>query len=119
MHEFWKFLVMNWWLFFLFGGGVISWLGETFDVGVSALRRRQKQKRKHELALKRMELKIAQENRKHELALPAGTLPKPGPCPHRPQNVKPVYSGDEAVAWLCTACDTQLPKDWAIRKEDL
>jgi hypothetical protein len=117
MHEVLRLLATYFWLLFVFGGVILSWLGEVFDVGISALKRRRKARRKHELALRRLELKIAQA--KAAAALPAGTLPEPGPCPHRPRNVKPVYSGDEPVAWLCTACGTQLPANWAVRSEDL
>lgn len=49
---------------------------------------------------------------------PAGL--RPGPCPHRPKNVKAVMGTDgELKSWLCTACDTPLPAGWAVLEEDL
>jgi len=105
-------LLGYWWVFFLFGGAALEWLGETFGCGLGALRRRSKLKHKRRLELKRLELRIA--------AAKAGVLaraqPKPGPCVHR--NVRPVVADDEVVGWLC-ACDAQLPADWAVREEDL
>lgn len=47
----------------------------------------------------------------------ASGAPRPGPCVHR--DVVPVISAaEELVAWLCK-CGTQLPRDWAVREEDL
>ena len=124
MHEFLQLLAGWWWLLLIFGGAILEFVGETFDVGVTALRWRAKAKRKHQLELKRLELKrlelqIARAN--------AGEVPgdgaarltvKPGPCVHR--NVVPVISrAEELVAWLCRSCDARLPADWAVREEDL
>lgn len=108
-------LLGYWWLALIFGGAILEFIGETFDVGLSALRRRSKLRHKRHLEIKRMELQIAQAK--------AGVIPfsapkKPGPCVHR--NVVPVVAADETVsAWLCRSCDAQLPPDWAVREEDL
>jgi hypothetical protein len=118
MHEALRLLGAYFWLLFIFGGAIVGWLAETLDVGVSALRRRKKAKRRHELALKRVELKIAQANA--AAALPAAdTRPKPGPCVHR--DVRAVVNSvtDSTEAWLCKTCGEQLPANWAIRSEDL
>ena len=41
------------------------------------------------------------------------TLAQPGRCKH--WHAKQVRNAnDDLVAWLCTDCDTQLPRDWAI-----
>jgi hypothetical protein len=108
------------WLIFVGAG---EWIGDKYNIGVRALARRRQRRRKHQLALKKLELKIAQEMAG---ARPATTLEEeekaaaPGPCPHRPRNIKAVIGTDDVLrSWLCTACDTQLPADWAVREEDL
>lgn len=103
----WLLILVLWWLF---GGGVTV-----------AARRYVKGRRKHKLAVRELELKIARERngvpaltRKEEK-----TLPKPGPCVHR--NVKAVVSAfpeEKVVGWLCE-CSEQLPANWAVRQEDL
>ena len=107
-------LVGYWWLILLFGGAALEWIGETFDVGLSALYRRAELKHQRQMDLKRVELEILQAK---SGAVPS-SLPKPGPCVHR--KVVPVVAADETVtAWLCKSCDGQLPADWAVREEDL
>ena len=72
--------------------------------------------RRHE---RRME-EITARNRFPGFPLPpAAVSPKPGPCVHR--NVAAIVPAgeDKPVGWLCRACDTQLPADWAVRQEDL
>jgi hypothetical protein len=111
VHEFFKFVGDNIWWVFIFGGGIFGWIGERFD----AMRRRGQRKRRHQIALKRLDLQIAQA-KAQSLPLPAADV-KPGKCVHR--NVTQVMSDDKVVAWLCKSCDAQLPADWAVRKEDL
>ena len=107
-------LLGYWWVALIFGGAVLEWIGETFNVGVGALRRRAKLRHKRRMELRRVELQIAQAKTG---AVPS-LLPKPGPCVHR--HVAPVVSAaEELVGWLCRGCDAQLPPDWAVREEDL
>ncbi len=116
--DWWSVLIWGW-LIFTFVG---EWVGDKYNVGVRALHRRAQRRRKHKLAMKKLELRIAQETARDR---PALTLEEekaavPGPCPHRPWNVKAVMGADDTLrAWLCTACDTQLPASWAVREEDL
>ena len=104
-------LIGYWWLFLLFGGAALEWLGETFDVGLSALYRKAELRHERQMDLKRVELEILQAK--------TGTaaMPAPGPCVHR--NVIPVVADETVAAWLCKSCDAQLPADWAVRREDL
>jgi len=106
-------LITYWWVFLIFGGGLLEWIGETFDIGLSALHRRSRLRHKRQMALKRMELEIAQAK-----SGAASSLPKPGPCVHR--NVRPVIAAgeDEPCAWLCR-CGERLPANWAVYEEDL
>ena len=105
-----------WWLLLIFGGGILEWIAETFDVGVSALQRRAKAKRKHQLALRKLELEIARTNAGKTAE--ASLAVTPGPCVHR--RVKQIRDvTDELVGWLCVGCDTRLPADWAVAAEDL
>jgi DNA-binding IclR family transcriptional regulator len=79
-----------------------------------ALRRRKHERRKHELKLKRLELRIAQA--RTDQAAPAAA--EPGLCRHR--KAVPVRTNDgDVVAWLCTSCDTRLPREFSIYEEDL
>lgn len=116
--DWWPFIIWGWIIFM----GVGEWVGDRYNMGLRALRRRRLDKRKHALKLKRLELQIARELR--EPKQPALTLEEEravaGPCLHRPKNVKPVFDalGDHR-AYLCTACDAQLPKTWAVLEEDL
>lgn len=112
----WVTALLNyWWLFLLFGGAVLEWVGETFDVGVAALRRRAKAKRKHQLELKRLELEIAQA---HSAPAGAALSPAPGLCRHR--KAVPVRTSEgDTVAWLCRSCDTKLPAEFSVYEEDL
>ena len=111
----WVTLFENyWWLLIIFGGGILEWIAETFDVGVTALQRRAKAKRKHQLALRKLELEIARANAGKTTDVAA----VPGRCVHR--RIKQVRDvTDELVGWLCTGCDTRLPPDWAVAAEDL
>lgn len=105
-----------WWLLIIFGGGILEWIAETFNVGVSALQRRAKARRKHQLALRKLELEIARANAGK--AAGADLAVTPGPCVHR--RVKQIRDvTDELVGWLCIGCDTRLPADWAVAAEDL
>jgi hypothetical protein len=107
-------LISYWWVWLIFGGAALEWIGETCNVGLSALHRRSKLRHKRQMALKRMELEIAQA----KAGIIPSSLPKPGPCVHR--NVAPVISkAEELVGWLCRTCDEQLPANWAVRQEDL
>jgi hypothetical protein len=79
--------------------------------------------------------KAIKNHREHQLALtrarhpaPMVLAPPPGQqappelparaqeCPHFAPNVKAVLDeiSGERQAWLCLACDTQLPAEWAI-----
>lgn len=107
-------LLSYWWLFLIFGGGILEWIGETFNVGLSAMYRRAELRHQRQMDIRRVELEITQARTG---AVPSSAL-KPGPCVHR--NVVPVVAADESVtAWLCRSCDKQLPADWAVREEDL
>jgi hypothetical protein len=109
-------LLSYWWVFFIFGGGILEWLGETFDVGLSALHRRSKLKHKRKLEALRLELEIAQAKAGQSAPL-AATLPA-APCRHR--NVVSVRDRTETVvAWLCKGCDARLPADFSVYEEDL
>ena len=106
--------ISYWWVILIFGGAILEFLGETFDVGLSALHRRSKMKHKRKLQALRLELEIAQARS----GASGAALVKPGPCVHR--RVRQVRDrGDELVGWLCTGCDAQLPADWAVAQEDL
>lgn len=110
-------LIGYWWLWLLIGSAVLEWIGETFDIGLSALRRRSKVRHKRRMELRRMDLEIAQARAGAAVSPSSPLLPRPGPCVHR--NVRPVIAADDTlVGWLC-ACDAQLPPDWAVREEDL
>lgn len=105
-----------WWLALIFGGAALEWIADTFDAGISAMRRRAKLKHKRQMELRRIELEI--EQAKAGTVVPIASAKKPGPCVHR--HVTPVIAADETLtAWLCRGCDTQLPPDWAVREEDL
>lgn len=108
-----QLLAAYWWLLLIFGGTILEFAAETFDVGLSALRKRAKARRRHQVQMKRLELQIARAN----APVTAGAT-MPGRCVHR--NVRAVVGTDDEVkAWLCRSCDTQLPADWAVREEDL
>jgi hypothetical protein len=108
-------LLSYWWLFLLFGGAVLEWIGETFNVGLSALHRRSKLKHRRKLEALQLELEIAQAKTGQPAA--AGNLPA-APCRHR--NVVGVRDRTETVvAWLCRGCDTRLPADFSVYEEDL
>jgi hypothetical protein len=108
-------IVSFWWVFLLFGGAILEWVAETFDVGVAALRRRAKAKRRHQLKMKQLELQIAQAKAD---SLPGVPRPLPGQCVHR-RVVQVRDRSDDLVGWLCKGCDEQLPADWAVAAEDL
>lgn len=78
-------------------------------------------RQEREIALVRERRKLARAEAALEAAKAGqGALPAPGPCTHR--RVTPVVApGDEVVAWLCKNpdCAAQLPKDWAVRAEDM
>jgi len=107
-------LIGDWWwlIFFLPLGGA--------EEGVRRYRNRREERAqlKHERELEK--LQILERMRQHAIE---GQYPTPGPCVHR--NSVPVVETDEyelngkVVAWYCKSCDTQLPANWAIRKEDL
>lgn len=125
---------IDWWAIIIWGWIILSfvgeWVADRYNMGLRALRRRRLDKRKHALKMKRLELQIARERREDQDTAQYGVPLRPaltrkeekaaGPCPHRPKNVKPVFDalGDHR-AFLCTACDTQLPKDWAVLEDDL
>lgn len=107
------------WIIFLvlvFGGAVIEVLGKVFSIPFLALSGRGKSKRKHQLALKKLELQIAEARTR---SVPQDEDAPPGPCQH--YRVTPVVSDDEVMAWLCKnpECSAQLPADFAVRAEDL
>jgi hypothetical protein len=100
----WLLLIL-WWLF---GGGITV-----------AVRHYIRDRRKHKLALREVELKIARARSRENLLPAVAQSPKPGLCVHR--NVKPVISPfpeEKLTAWLCE-CGEQLPANWAVRAEDL
>jgi hypothetical protein len=109
--------ISYWWVLLILGGGILGWIGETLDAGVSALHRRSKLKHKRRLQALKLELQIAQAKGAAPVA-EVSAAPQPGPCVHR--RVKQVRDrNDELVAWLCVGCDAELPADWAVAKEDL
>lgn len=102
-----------WWLLIPIGGAVLEWIGERFDMGVAALRKRAKLRRKHQLELKKLELQIAQAHAGHP-----GAPAVPDLCRHR--QAVPVRDNDgNVLAWLCRSCDQQLPAGFSIYEEDL
>ena len=84
-------LISYWWVILIFGGAILEFLGETFDVGLSALHRRSKMKHKRKLQALRLELEIAQARS----GASGAALVKPGPCVHR--RVRQVR--DRAMNW--------------------
>jgi hypothetical protein len=107
-------LLSYWWLALIFGGAILEWIGETFDVGLAALYHRAELRHQRQMDLKRVELEILQARP----GAASSSLPRPGPCVHR--NVTPVIAAgeDKPCAWLCR-CGERLPADWAVREEDL
>lgn len=118
------FLEDYWWLLLIFGGGIVEWIGETFDVGASAIARAGKRRHRRRMERLKLELQVAQARMpqtSREIPLPpvpSGARPIPARCVHR--RVKQVRDrNDHLVAWLCEGCDSQLPADWAVASEDL
>jgi hypothetical protein len=112
---FWTFAATYWWVLIFCGGAILEWIGEVCGVGISALARAAEVRHQRKLELARVKA-----DERTQARTVTRLVPAPGPCRHRPRNVKPVYGTDqEHKAWLCTACDTQLPKSWAVLEEDL
>jgi hypothetical protein len=114
----WTIVILVW----LFGGGALEGIAETFGVGLSGLRRRSRRRHKRKMERLALELKIARAKAGGTAGLPSAAIavaPRPGPCAHR--RVVPVIPAgeDKPAAWLCKNCDTRLPADWAVREEDL
>jgi hypothetical protein len=112
-------LASYWWVFLLCGGAILEWVGERFDMGLSAIRRGSRLRYKRRLALKKLELQIAQARTQPASAV-AAVDRKPGPCAHR--GAKQIRTMDGVlVGWLCPreGCDERLPADWAVAAEDL
>ena len=112
-------ILSYWWLLLIFGGGILEWIAETFDVGLTALRRRAKVKHKRRMELERLKVRLAEaQGRPAVLLPPAAQAKAPGPCVHR--NVTAIVAADDSlVGWLCKSCDKRLEPDWAVREEDL
>ena len=117
MSTFWEILASYWWVFLIFGGGILDFFAETFNIGIGAARKRRKAKRKHELEKLRLQLEIA----RARSGAPTGALTtvKPGPCVHRNVSSIVLTATDEVVGWLCKTCGEKLPADWSVRAEDL
>lgn len=112
-HSLLNTLLSWWWLALIWGGALLEWAGEKYDLGVRALRRRSKRRHKQKLERLRLELAITQARRAG-----AAAEPVPGTCVHR--KAVPVRNNDgDVLAWLCRSCDTQLPADFSIYREDL
>jgi hypothetical protein len=107
-------LISYWWVFLLFGGAILEWVGEVFNVGLSSLHKRAQLKHERRLELRRLELQVTQA----KVNAPVAAAPIPGLCRHR--QAVPVRNGDgDVVAWLCKSCDTQLPREFSVYEEDL
>lgn len=108
----------NWWIIFIaWWFGVFGFVAGFLDELRRAYKRMIRNRRKHQLAVKRLELRIAQTEAQREEKSLVRT-PLPGPCVHR-RVTSVVDKSDKVVAWLCKNCDEQLPADWAVRAEDL
>jgi hypothetical protein len=104
------FVENYWWLLLLFGGGILEWIGETFNCGLSALV--EWSEIRHERKLELARARAAAEPPPSPATLPAA------PCRHR--NVVSVRDRTETVvAWLCKGCDARLPADFSVYEEDL
>jgi hypothetical protein len=97
-------LISDWWwvAFFIPFGGMGEWW-------------RERSRRRHKQRI--AELKIRRDIARAEYSDRTGQVVSiplvKGPCQHR--LIKPVIGVDEQLkAWLCTACDDQLPADFAI-----
>jgi hypothetical protein len=103
-----------WWLLFFFGGTVLAVIGAFLEGVRDFFLDLIEGRRRHQLKVEKIRARAALGGKGEE-------KPSSGPCPHRPRNVKPVFSsdGENLLAWLCTACDTRLDKDWAVLEEDL
>jgi hypothetical protein len=98
----WGYLLLG---VIFFGSSVAATCGSVFDRVSNAVRAR----RKHRIHMKKLELEIAQAHTDHHLYS--------GRCRHR--NVTQVRDrNDELVAWPCKDCDTELPADWSVVRED-
>jgi hypothetical protein len=116
LSEIFAWICAYWWLLFLFGGAILEFVGDVFSATAKALSRRRRTRHKHRLELKRLELEIARAT-VHAGETPA-PAPIPGQCRHR--TAVPVRDSDgHVLAWLCRACDSQLPADFSIYVEDL
>lgn len=104
-----NWLLVHWWVFFwLAVFGVFRGARDFFVSVAKALG--SGPATQHQRELERI--------RAQGLVPPPGAVPVPGRCVHRRvKQIRDVH--DELVGWLCTSCDTQLPADWAIAKEDL
>lgn len=102
-------LLSYWWLFLLFGGAILEWIGETFNVGLRALCGYAEARHARKLEMLFLRLEAGQARR---------DAPVPGPCRHR--RAKGVRDlNDNVVAWLCPDCDEQLPAGFSVYEEDL
>jgi hypothetical protein len=126
--EFWSFIGANWWWLIWVIPSAISWMFEgvrdfiidtiTEFTGIQHKRRMQELKAERKAAAL-----IAQQDEfnQSKIALHQAPGTISGICLHPFSKVKPVVpdGGGKPVAWLCTACDEQLPADWAIQATDV
>lgn len=123
MNEAWHWVVHDdgWLWIWLFWAAIAAAFEGVRDVFVDGWRMLTDQKREHELAVLRERRKLAcAEADLAKARVTSQPDAPPGPCAHR--RVTPVIApGDELVAWLCKNpdCAVQLPRDWAVRAEDL
>src|ERR1700724_303842 len=106
----WLSIVLSyWWVFLLFGGVILEFVGDVFTTVWCALTDIPKHRHERRMELRRLELEARGE----------GVPPTaPGLCRHR--KAVPVRGAEgDVLAWLCRACDTQLPRDFSVYEEDL
>lgn len=102
-------------LFWVFGG--FTYVGTHYRGAKKSWRKWTAARRDHKLAMRRVELEIAQA-KAERISPPAASATAPGLCRHRKAVPVRTTEGD-VVAWLCTSCDTKLPREFSIYEEDL
>jgi hypothetical protein len=117
------FLAAYWWLWWLFGASIVAAIGAFFG-GVRdyflEIGERRHQRRLELIRARRDGQQAIGAREDGSLATVAPRDLRAGPCRHRPKNVKAVIGADGLLkAWLCEACDTPLPANWAVLEEDL
>lgn len=107
-----RFIAANWFWIIIFWGFIASFVEGVRDFFLDVISYIMKVRHRHRMAEIKAQAKAAQQ------AAAAAEL-EPGPCRHR--HITPVVVDDNVVAWLCKNedCLKQLPKDFAIRQQDV